>query len=321
MSPMARALTRAAWVALLALPAPASEPGDRAQAAGPPVIEVTTVTRVVDVYAIVRDARGRLVKSLGKEQFELREDGVVQDVAYFARETDAALSLGLVIDTSASQAGILPRAREASRIFLRSLLRPSDRAFVMRFDRDVELLQGLTSEASLLEGALRAFHADRVAAGPASGRRPSGTRLYDAIRQACRELAGEKGRKVLVVVTDGQDQGSRATPRAALDAAERAQVTLYPVIVADPIYYWIRGREFDGEDAIASLARKTGGGLIPPDATAGLDEIAAELRAQYRLGYVPREGRFDGGFRRLEVRLKGVRYSVRARRGYYATAE
>jgi Ca-activated chloride channel family protein len=319
---MARALTLAAWVVVTALPASASEPGDRAQAVGLPHIEVTTITRVVDVYAIVRDARGRLITSLGKEQFELREDGVVQDVEYFSRETAAALSVGLAIDTSVSQAGILPRAREAARNFLRTLLRPSDRAFVMRFDRDVELLQGLTSELTLLEGALRAVHADQVAAAArASAGRPSGTRLYDAIRQACRELAGEKGRKVLVIVTDGKDQGSRTTPRAALDAAERAQVTLYTVIVADPTYYWIRGREFDGERAIASLARKTGGGLIPSDASGGLDDVAAELRAQYRLGYVPREGRFDGGFRSLDVRLRGVRYSVRARRGYYATAE
>ena len=320
---MARARSLAAWVALAALPAPASEPGDRAQAASPPVIEVTTITRVVDVYAIVTDRRGRLVTSLGKEQFELREDGVVQEVEYFARETDAALSLGLLIDTSASQAAILPRAREAIRVFLRALLHPKDSALVMSFDREVELLQGLTGELSLLETALRAVRADRgtAVAAPVAGRRPAGTLLYDAIHRACQELASERGRKVLVIVTDGQDQGSKTTPRAALDAAERGQVTLYSVIVADPIYYWIRGRDFDGEEAIASLARKTGGGLIPPDAPAGLDEIAAELRAQYRLGYVPREARFDGGFRSLDVRLKGVRYSVQARRGYYATAE
>ena len=133
----------AACVGLSALPAPS--PGQAGQAAPPPILEITTVTRVVDVYATVKDARGRLVTSLGRDQFELREDGVRQQVDYFAHETDAPLSLGLVIDTSASQAQLLPTEREKARAFLRAVLGASDRAFVMRFDQEVVLLQGLTA--------------------------------------------------------------------------------------------------------------------------------------------------------------------------------
>jgi VWFA-related protein len=283
------------------------------------------VTRVVDVYATVRDARGRLVTGLGREQFELREDGVLQQVDYFAHESDAFLSLGLVIDTSASQAGLLAAEREKARAFLRTVLGASGQAFVMRFDREVVLVQGLTSEAPLLERAIDSVRVDPasapVPAGSSGTRRPRGTRLYDAICQASEFLSGQKGRKVLVLLTDGEDQGSHATRGAALEAAERAEMVIYSVIVADPLFYWGRGRDFKGEAALAALQQKTGGWMVRPEAARGLEEIASELRAQYRLGYTPRTARYDGSFRRIEVRLRGVRHTVRARRGYYATAE
>jgi Ca-activated chloride channel family protein len=92
------------------------------------------------------------------------------------------------------------------------------------------------------------------------------------------------------------------------------------VLVADPLFYWARGREFEGQTTLAALQAKTGGWMVRPEAQ-GLGEIAAELRAQYRLGYTPRTARYDGSFRRIEVRLRGARYAVRARRGYYANAE
>ena len=124
-----------------------------------------------------------------------------------------------------------------------------------------------------------------------------------------------------MLLTDGEDQGSHATREAALEAAERAEVIVYSVLVADPSFYWARGRDFEGEAALAALQRKTGGWMVRPEAAQGLEEIASELRAQYRLGYTPRKAGFDGSFRRIEVRLHGGRYTVRARRGYYATAE
>jgi VWFA-related protein len=281
------------------------------------------VSRVVDVYATVKDAKGRLVTRLGRDQFELREDGVPQQVDYFANETDAPLSLGLVIDSSASQAQILPTEREKARAFLGTVLGPSDRAFVVRFDRDVEVLQGLTNEMSLLASAIDSVRTDPgpIPADRSERSRPRGTRLYDAIQRASELLDGEKGRKALVLLTDGEDQGSRTTRDGALEAAERAEVMVYSVLVADPLFYWAHGRDFRGEAALAALQKKTGGFMVRPEAARGLEEIASEIRAQYRLGYMPRRTRYDGSFRRLEVRLPGGRYSVRARRGYYATAE
>ena len=282
------------------------------------------MTRVVDVYATVKDARGRLVTSVGRQEFEVRENGVPQQVDYFAHETDAPLSLGLVIDTSASQAQLLPTEREKAMVFLHDVLGASDRAFVMCFDQEVVLLQGLTNEVPLLARAIDTVGADRgpapIPAHPSEGR-PRGTRLYDAIQEASELLGGQKGRKVLVLLTDGEDQGSRVTRGAALEAAERAEVIVYSVLVADPLFYWARGRDFEGERVLAALQEKTGGSMVHPETAQGLGEIAAELRAQYRLGYTPRSARYDGSFRRIEVRLRGARYTVRARRGYYATAE
>jgi VWFA-related protein len=295
------------------------------QAVPPPILEITTVTRVVDVYATVTDTRGRLITSLGRDQFELREDGVPQEVDYFAHETDVPLSIGLVIDTSVSQVQLLPVERDKARTFLHGILGASDRAFVMRFDQQVVLLQGLTAEVPLLERAIDRVRFDpNTAASPSSpsgGARPRGTLLYDAIEQASALLAGQKGRKVLVLLTDGEDQGSHISRGAALDAAERAEVIVYSVLVADPAFYWGRGRNFKGEAALAALQAKTGGFMVRPETTQGLEEIAAELRAQYRLGYTSRRAAYDGTFRRIEVRLHGVHHTVRARRGYYAIAE
>jgi VWFA-related protein len=318
--PAARRVAAACILAAL----PAASRGQAERAVPPPILEITTVTRVVDVYATVKDARGRLVTSVGRDQFELREDGVPQQVDYFAHETDAPLSLGLVIDTSASQAQLLPTEREKARAFLHGVLGASDRAFVMGFDQEIVLLQGLTNDAPLLARAIDTVGADAgqgpIPAHPFEGR-PRGTRLYDAIQQASELLRGQKGRKVLVLLTDGEDQGSRLTRGAALEAAERAEVIVYSVLVADPLFYWARGRDFEGETALAALQAKTGGWMVRPETAQGLGEIAAELRAQYRLGYIPRAARYDGSFRRIEVRLRGARYTVRARRGYYATAE
>jgi len=301
----------------------AAAPAQAGQAVSPPVLEVTTVSRVVDVYATVENAKGQHVTNLGPNQFELREDGVPQQVDYFARETDAPLSLGLLVDTSASQAQLLATEQEEARAFLRTVLGPSDQAFVMRFDQDVVVLQGLTNEAGLLSRAIGALRADpgrsRVASEPSRATEPRGTRLHDAIEQASDLLSGQRGRKVLVLLTDGEDQGSHATRRDALEAAERAEAIVYSVLVADPLFYWGRGREYGGEAALEALQQKTGGFMVRPGTARGLDQIASELRAQYRLGYTPR--RADGAFHRIEVRLRGARYTVRARRGYYATAE
>jgi VWFA-related protein len=284
----------------------------------PPVLEITTVARVVDVYAVVTDRGGRLVTGLDREAFDLREDGVSQDITLFGRETDAPLSLGLVVDTSASQAALLPAERARAASFLEGVLRPGDEAFVMGFDREVRVLQSFTAAPVALSRGLQGLRIDRGVVATRGA--PRGTRLFDAIREASDLMEGRRGRKVVVLLTDGEDQGSHVSRREALAAAARSGVMVYSVVVADPAFYWGRGRDYRGEEHLAALLRETGGWLVRPDAGEGLDAIAAELRAQYRLGYSPRRG-YDGTYRRVQVRVRGRGYLVRARTGYFASPE
>ncbi|HEX9093792.1 MAG TPA: VWA domain-containing protein [Coriobacteriia bacterium] len=298
--------------------ASAQSPG-AAPAPEPPILEIATVARIVDVYAVVTDRQGRLVTGLDRDAFELREDGAPQRIEMFSRETDAPLSLGLLVDTSASQAALLPAERRRARAFLDGVLGPQDEAFVMRFDRDVSVVQGFTGDRELLGRALDALRVDRGTVP--TGVAPRGTRLYDAIDAAAHDfMGGRRGRKVLVLLTDGQDQGSGVTRGAALDAVERAEAIVYSVVVADPAFYWARGGDFRGEETLGTLLKKTGGWLVRPEESDGLAVVAAELRAQYRLGYAPRRG-YDGTYRRIDVHARDGRYSVRARRGYFASAE
>ncbi len=162
-----------------------AQPPDASAASAPPVLEITTVTRIVDVYAVVADRQGRLVTGLPRDAFELREDGAPQRIELFARETDAPLSLGLVVDTSASQASLLVSELERARAFLDAVLGSGDEAFVMRFDREVAVSQGFTGDRALLSsrsmacasiaGALppTARRAGRVSTTPSTRRHAS----------------------------------------------------------------------------------------------------------------------------------------------------
>jgi VWFA-related protein len=317
-------LLAGAWACTTALAAAGGvQPGQAQQI---PTLDVVAVTRTVDVYAIVTDGQGRPVPGLVREQFELRESGKRQQIDYFTLASDVPLSLGLLIDTSASQAATLPAERDEAKAFLRAVLSADDEAFVLSFDRDFALLQPFSGDMALLTLAIDSLHVDEpstaTATSPSAAGRARGTRLLDAVQHASSKLmSGRRGRKVLVLLTDGEDQGSVAHRKDALEAAERAGVILYAVIAADPAFYWVRGRDFRGEAALASLVGKTGGHLVRPGNGAGLAAISAEMRAQYRLGYTPSDARSDGSFRRIEVRLRGVHHRVRARRGYYATAE
>ncbi len=319
-------LSAGCLLALLAAP-PALRQDDAGPPAPAPTFSVASV--VVDVYAVVTDRNGRLVSDLEQGDFELREDGVPQTIAHFSRGTDLPLSLGVLIDTSPSQARALPAEREEARAFVAGVLAPGDQAFVMRFDLDVELLQGFTGELAQLSRAIdrtRVNTADRSLLPDRTGRARGGTRLHDALYLASNELMKtELGRKVAVLVTDGVDQGSVVKRRTALEAAEKAEVIVYAVSVSDPVFYWARDESFEGEASLAVLAHETGGRLVRVeggrDTAAAFREIALELRAHYRLGYSPGSGGRDGSFHRIEVRVLTGGYKVRTRRGYYTRGE
>lgn len=281
---------------------------------------------VVNIYCTVRTDKGGLVTGLGQSDFEVKEDGNRQEVKYFARETDRPLTLALLLDTSGSMRNVLPVEQDTGARFLEQVLRPSDLALLMTFDVNVDLLQDYTSEAERLEAALKRAEINApVNLGPVA-RNPAGTRLHDAIYLASREkLAAEVGRKALIVISDGVDQGSDVKLKEAIEAAHRADAIIYAIGITDPAFYDHRGFFYDGRGALNDLAKETGGRAIfprgPEDLKEAFDQIAAELRSQYYLGYTPTNSARDGKFRKIEVKVKRGGLKVQARRGYYAAAE
>jgi VWFA-related protein len=212
--------------------------------------------KVVNVLASVRDKHGQIVNNLTKDDFKLDDNGQPQSILYFAKETDLPLSLGLLVDTSMSQRRVLDQERIASNAFLNDLMRvDKDKAFVLHFDWDVELLQDLTSSRTKLEAAMEKLDNPTFApgygpggsgggsqggGGGAGGRQTGGggTTLYDAVFLASDEVTRKlQGRKALIILSDGVDTGSKISLDRAIETAQRANTLVYSILYADPEAY------------------------------------------------------------------------------------
>jgi len=298
----------------------------RQQAASGPRGETIRATSVaVNVYAIVEGRHAQFIRDLKKDDFEISEDATPQKIEYFSQETNAALSLGVAIDTSISQGRLLATEKLAAKHFVRTVLQSQDQAFVMNFDADVNLLTDFTNEAGELGRAIDSAEINETGrsilqengASP-----PGGTHLYDAVYLASNELMKTRfGRKVLVLVTDGEDQGSRIELQKSIESAEKADVIVYSIVVSDPELYSLLGATYHGDGHVRRLARETGGRAIRVKSIEQIgqafENIARELRSQYLLGYSPSNVRHDGSFRRIHIKVRGHNYMVRARTGYY----
>lgn len=301
----------------------------RGQQETPPGESATTLkvsTEVVNVLAIVKDKKGRLIPNLNKEDFQLTEDGTPQEIRYFSRETDTPLTLGILVDTSGSEQRMLPVEQEAAKTFVGQVIRPKDLAFVIHFDLYVELLQNLTSDPARLERAIDATQINTGGGGALPGTfpgmSPGGTHLYDAVYLAAHDmLRNEIGRKVLIVLSDGDDQGSKVSLETTLEAAQKSDVIIYAVAVIDRDFRG-GGMGVGGESVLKKLSEQTGGGLIRAsrrqDVAEAFAEIADELHTQYLLGYSPSNTRRDSSLRKIRVKVRGDQYKIQARRGYYA---
>jgi VWFA-related protein len=217
-----------------------------------PVTTMSVQVKVVNVLATVRDKHGKIVNSLTRDDFSLTEDGRPQTLKYFARETDLPLTLGLLVDTSMSQRRVLSEERDASQSFLAQVLREDkDRAFVIHFDREVELLQDLTSSHEQLRAALESLQTPQFTrtsgggsndpgsgSGRGSGRHGGGTLLYDAVYLASDELMRKQpGRKAVIVLSDGVDMGSKESLESAIESAQRANTIVYSILFKDDEAY------------------------------------------------------------------------------------
>lgn len=268
--------------------------------------------RLVRVLATVRNAAGELVGSLSKDDFQVFDNGVEQEIAVFERQTVQPLSVMLLVDTSLSTAKDLRYETEAVSRFARAVFaegNPEDAVALISFNYEVRLLASFTRRLERIEQEMRTLK-------PASG-----TSLYDAIYLASAELAGREGRRVMIVVTDGGDTTSTKRYHDALEALQRADAVLYAILVM-PITNEA-GRNVGGENALAGLAAGTAGRVFRPEAMgAAVDEafrdILRELRTQYLLAFYPKGAPAGpGGFHRLEVRLPNPDLRVNARSGYY----
>src|SRR5271170_1067267 len=220
----------------------------RSQQQGP---TISVNVKLVTMFATVRDKHGALIRNLTKDDFVLQQDGHPQTITYFAPDSDLPLTLGLLVDTSGSQRRVLDQERDASHAFLDRLLREDkDKAFVIHFDREVELLQDLTSSRQKLEASLDQLgrpQFSQTGSGGSSGGDPNGgggrgshgyggggTLLYDAVFLASDELMRkQQGRKALIILSDGVDHGSKETLRDAIETAQRSDTLVYSVLFAD----------------------------------------------------------------------------------------
>ena len=271
----------------------------------------STGVNVVSVLVTVRDKQGQLVQDLTKDDFTLEEDGRKQTIQYFSPRSDLPLMLGLLIDVSGSQRTVLDEQRRASRQFLDQVLRPTDRAFLVRFDRRIRLLDDLSSLA------------------PDPNESTRGTALYDAIVSAARGLAGQPGRKALIVLSDGYDTSSTASISAAIETAQRSDALVYAIrfLDRDVFAFQVPASQGgspvprEGRKALERIAKETGGGYFDLTAAESLDKIYAriedELRNQYSLGFTSAGGKSPSGYRKIHVSVKRKGLTVQARDGYY----
>lgn len=343
-------LPSAAWLrgqqtppAQSAAPVPAGQQMPPAQGAAqvPPGQQPPTYTaevKVVNIFATVRDKKGQIVKDLNKEDFVLDEEGRPQVIRYFARETDLPLTLGLLVDTSGSQRNVLNDERSASQRFLTQVLRQDrDLAFVIHFDKEVELLEDLTPSREKLQKALDELQVNEPqlqrqrgggyptddGSGSGGSRRGGGTHLYDAVLLASDELMRkQKGRKALVLLTDGVDRGSKSTLFEAISSAQRADTLVYSILFTDSNAFGNNGygpgmgrrrggmgypggypgggggypgggggypgggeNRGNGKKVLEQIARETGGRFIEVSHHLPIDKVFAEIEDDLRSQY------------------------------------
>jgi len=309
-----------------------------AAAAWPQDDVIKVDVNLVNVLCTVRGKSGALMGNLQKTDFQIFEDGKQQDIKYFTRETDLPLTIGMLVDVSGSQERLISIEQRAAHAFFEQVLRKKDMAFLISFGADAELLQDSTNSAKLLLDGLNQLRLNVPLGGLHPGPVPTqqnvaGTILWDAVYLAADEkLKGEVGRKVIVVITDGVDTGSRKSRTQAIEAAHRGDAIVYSFYYVDPSAYGgFGGGGFGGggfgagrggEGELKRMSDETGGRVFHIDRRYTLEDafkdLQDEMRSQYSIGYSPTNAKKDGSFRKLEIKTGNKDNKVQARRGYYA---
>jgi VWFA-related protein len=301
-------------------------------------------SNLVSEYFTVRDKHNALIPFLTKNDCNVFEDKQPQVLKSFVAESNLPLTLGILIDTSGSQEYVLPLEQQSASAFLKRILRQKDQAFLVSFDVGVNLEQDFTNNVRELDQAINKVEINTAAGGGSAGvpgigqgpvptqGAPKGTLLYDAVYEVSNDkMRVPTGRKALILLTDGEDQGSETKPKAAIAAAENANAIIYVILIADRGFYFGSGSPFgySGDAQMRQLTEATGGRVINvgnngkklEDAFA---QIEQELRTQYVAQYVPTDRNIDGTFRKVDVFCKDPQegdLKVQARKGYFAVGD
>jgi VWFA-related protein len=312
---------------------------DQAQASGDTTIRVNV--DLVNIFFTVRAKKGgALIPTLEQNDFQIFEEGKPQTIKRFSKESDLPLTLGLLIDISASQENLIETERAAATEFFRSVVRPKDQALLISLGKSVDLLQDFTASPKLLTAGLRDLKGDsnapmisggpvpNVNTGPIGGSlgTPKGTLLFDAIYLVSNEkLKSEVGRKAIILITDGEDEGSTYKLRDAIETAQKADAIVYSIYYVDRRFYNQMGMSAGGgERDLEKISEQTGGRVFKVDRNHTLPdvfkEIQDELRNQYSISYTSLNQNRTGEFRHIEIKVDKPEDKVQARAGYYATA-
>jgi Ca-activated chloride channel family protein len=317
---MKRSLWLVVWlVGTMAVPGVSAQTGTDAGDNLPPDYRFGTSVDAVHLTVTVTKKNGRLVTNLKEKDFRVYEDGVPQDLTYFARGTDSPVDILLLVDASGSMDVVskVANARNAAIQLIHSL-DPADRVAVYAFDQHLYEATSFTENKEKAISTLQKIE-------------PFGaTALYDAVALAASEIQHRGfGRRAIVVMTDGVDTSSRLSIGEAIDRAKGVDIPVYAVRVVSPLddpssdrYVRVHGREAKDEDALERFSKETGGRLFTGSEIGALRLIALqireELKTQYRLGYVPTNKAKDGRFRRVDIQTRRRGVVVHARRGYFA---
>jgi len=283
---------------------------------------------LVNVYFSVRDKSG-YITNLHKDDCSIYEDKNLQKTKNFTQEKNLPLTIGILLDTSGSQQNVLPLEQTSGAEFLKDVLTPKDEAFLISFDINVNLLADYTNSPREIKRAIDSAVINTGAGtGSVTGNGAArGTLLYDAVYLAAHDkLRQEAGRKILVLLTDGGDQGSQENLKTATEAAQKSNAIVYVILIADRGFYGGFGMGYTGDADMERLARDTGGRVINVGNNGkklqeAFDQIQDELRTQYLASYTSTNPKVnDGSFRTLNITCQQGQ-KIQARKGYYAMAD
>jgi VWFA-related protein len=316
-------------------------PVDNSATEESPKETLKVTSNLVSEYFTVRDKKNALIPFLTKNDCSFFEDKAPQKLTSFVAEANQPLTLGILIDTSGSQQYVLPLEQQSASAFLKRILRQKDEAFLVSFDVGVNLEQDYTNNVRELDRAISKVQINTAAGGGSAGvpgigqgpvptqGAPKGTLLYDAVYEVSdHKIRSETGRKALILLTDGEDEGSVTKPKAAIEAAQNANAIIYVILIADRGFYGGFSMGYSGDMQMRQLTEATGGRVINVGNNGkkledAFDQIEQELRTQYVAQYVPGNKSMDGKFRKVDIAChdQDGDLKVQARKGYFAVGD